>query len=63
MKYKCLCCGYMTLETSAEFDICHVCFWEDDVYIIMDEKSKLITSLYNEAGCYRRHIISYKIRR
>ncbi|MDR3593511.1 MAG: CPCC family cysteine-rich protein [Clostridium sp.] len=53
----------MTLETSAEFDICHVCFWEDDVYIIMDEKSKLITSLYNEAGCYRRHIISYKIRR
>lgn len=50
MKYKCFCCGYMTLEARAEFDICPVCFWEDDVYIIVDEKSKSITSLYNEAG-------------
>ncbi|WP_035769398.1 CPCC family cysteine-rich protein [Clostridium beijerinckii] len=48
VKYKCLCCGYMTLETRTEFDICPVCFWEDDAYIIMDEKSNSITSLYNE---------------
>lgn len=29
-KYKCLCCGYQTLETRGEFDICPVCFWEDE---------------------------------
>ena len=30
---KCSCCGYMTLEGSAEetmYDICPVCFWEND---------------------------------
>lgn len=29
-KYGCLCCGNMTLETRYEYDICPVCFWEDD---------------------------------
>ena len=26
----CPCCGYWTLEVFAAFDICPVCFWEDD---------------------------------
>ena len=33
-KYACPCCGYLTLEESppGTFDICPVCFWEDDDY-------------------------------
>lgn len=30
MKYKCPCCGYYTLSSKGEYDICKVCFWEDD---------------------------------
>lgn len=32
MLYPCLCCGYLTRsETSnGDYDICSVCFWEDD---------------------------------
>lgn len=37
-KYKCKCCGYYTLEDEpldpnlhpGTFEICPVCFWEDD---------------------------------
>lgn len=29
-KYTCPCCGYKTLEDSHEYDICPICFWEDD---------------------------------
>lgn len=30
-KYKCPCCGYYTLEDEpGHFDICPVCYWEDD---------------------------------
>ncbi len=32
-KYQCLCCGYKTLDSRGEFDICSVCFWEDDTYL------------------------------
>jgi len=28
--YQCPCCDYFTLETKAGYDICPVCFWEDD---------------------------------
>lgn len=30
--YKCLCCGYLTLgeEPPGTFQICPVCYWEDD---------------------------------
>lgn len=38
-KYKCLCCGYKTLDTRGEYDICPVCFWEDDAYLIFSEKA------------------------
>ena len=37
-KYKCLCCGYQTLDTRGEYDICPVCFWEDDAYLIFPKQ-------------------------
>lgn len=43
-KYNCLCCGYKTIEERAEFEICPVCFWEDDVYI--DFSTDPISSAY-----------------
>lgn len=34
-RYQCCCCGYFTLvgkkETDTLWDICPVCFWENDV--------------------------------
>lgn len=27
---RCPCCEYRTLEAGAEYEICPVCFWEDD---------------------------------
>ena len=26
----CPCCGYATLETRGDWEICPICFWEDD---------------------------------
>lgn len=46
---KCLCCGYFTIENRAEFDICPVCFWEDDAYLVFDKESDSIRALYYEA--------------
>lgn len=28
--YRCPCCGYLTLRGRAGYEICPVCFWEDD---------------------------------
>ena len=28
--YACPCCGYLTLRSRGTFDLCPVCFWEDD---------------------------------
>lgn len=32
IKYTCPCCGYRTLdeEPPGTYDICSICFWEDD---------------------------------
>lgn len=37
-EYKCLCCGCKTLDSRAEYDICPVCFWEDDAYVDLSEE-------------------------
>jgi len=29
-KFQCPCCGYFTLDEVGAYDICPVCFWEDD---------------------------------
>jgi hypothetical protein len=31
-KYTCPCCGYKTLDDEHEYDICPICFWEDDLF-------------------------------
>ena len=46
MKYKCFCCGYLTLPARGEFEICPVCFWEDDMYLIFNDDINFVTSLY-----------------
>ena len=28
--YACPCCGYATIAEPANFEICEICFWEDD---------------------------------
>jgi hypothetical protein len=36
-KYTCACCGYRTLSDSpGNWNICHVCFWEDDPVQLLD---------------------------
>ena len=30
LNYSCPCCGYKTLRERGGFEICKVCFWEDD---------------------------------
>src|SRR5438876_1099928 len=36
-KFPCACCGYLTLTDSpGNYDICHVCFWEDDPVQFLD---------------------------
>lgn len=38
-KYKCPCCGYYTFENKPNglYDICPVCFWEDDLFAYEDQ--------------------------
>ncbi len=33
----CLCCGSKTIVERGMFEICPVCFWEDDVYIDFEQ--------------------------
>ncbi|MEE6452628.1 CPCC family cysteine-rich protein [Gottfriedia acidiceleris] len=37
--YPCPCCGYKTLEEEdrGSYEICQVCFWEDDIIQNEDE--------------------------
>ena len=44
-KVRCLCCGYRALDERGGFDICPVCFWEDDCYLIFDKKDENGNSL------------------
>ena len=29
-RHRCPCCGYFTLPSRGAYEICPVCFWEDD---------------------------------
>ena len=36
-KFTCPCCGYCTLSGSpGSYEVCHVCFWEDDPVQLLD---------------------------
>jgi hypothetical protein len=36
-RYTCPCCGYLAFkEMPGSYEICHVCFWEDDPVQLMD---------------------------
>ena len=52
-RFRCLCCGYRTLDTRGEFDICPICYWEDEPYILYDKKGEQghITSVYYYNDC------------
>lgn len=30
LNFQCFCCGYFTIEERGNYEICRVCFWEDD---------------------------------
>ncbi len=36
-KYTCPCCGYKTIDSDGDYDICPVCYWEDDPFQKMNE--------------------------
>lgn len=38
MKYRCPCCGYFTFaqQPDGSYDICPVCYWEDDAMPLED---------------------------
>ena len=36
-RHPCPCCGCITLPEQGQYDICPVCFWEDDPTQSMDE--------------------------
>ena len=38
-KYPCPCCGFLTLKTHGEYDVCPVCYWEDDPTQSADTKN------------------------
>ncbi|MBQ6093927.1 MAG: hypothetical protein IJL09_00855, partial [Lachnospiraceae bacterium] len=29
-KFRCPCCGFYTLEEVGTYEVCPVCYWEDD---------------------------------
>ena len=31
-KNTCICCGYQTLDSDGDYEICTICFWEDDPF-------------------------------
>src|SRR5579863_7782582 len=44
VRYRCPCCHYKTLEERGGYDICPVCFWEDDGQDDEDADTKRVFS-------------------
>ena len=44
-QYQCACCDYFTLyNPPGSYDICPVCFWEDDPIVDFDKQDKKSSS-------------------
>ena len=39
IRQTCFICGYRTLENRCDWDICPICFWEDDVFVSQHDES------------------------
>ena len=48
--YKCPCCGFKTLKTKGEYEICRVCKWEDDGNRERDSYNSVNRQTLNEAS-------------
>ena len=36
-RFKCPCCGYLSFDQPpGSFEICHICYWEDDPVQLLD---------------------------
>ena len=63
-KRTCPCCGYLTLDARdppGTYDICKVCFWEDDPVQLRDptyEGGANVVSLNQARENYRRYGVS-----
>lgn len=55
-KYKCPCCGFYTFDEkpNGNYDICPVCFWEDDPIQLEDNEYEVELI---ELVSYRQDII------
>ena len=56
-KHACIICGHLTLTTRTDWEICPVCYWEDDVpYGGVDKHSPAnAMSIQHAQDNYRRH--------
>lgn len=46
---KCPCCNFKTLRTTGEYEICRVCYWEDDGIILEEQYSNVNRMSLKEA--------------
>lgn len=53
--YPCACCGYLVFNTPAgSYDICNICFWEDDAYQLrFPDKPGANLALREEQRCFQ----------
>ncbi len=56
-KYPCPCCSFLTLPHRGEYDICPVCFWEDDAS--QETYPELVSGANNEL-CLTRARENYR---
>ncbi|SDC16356.1 Cysteine-rich CPCC [Terribacillus halophilus] len=68
LPYTCPCCGYKTLDSDGGYDICPICFWEDDPFqkehMYEDGGANTVSLIkaqknYSEFGACERHVIQY----